>query len=216
MKVKKEKPNNKNNKGFTLVEVLLAIVILSLVSAPILRGFIVTANTSARARKIMEATDVAQLIVEEISAMTYEDDGGFNKTFLADPDTSRERLKSVPYDTTGKVIPLAQAEFFTRVRDEAGVDKTVYICTHQAPASNPKFAGYNVIALPNIDYDGKKYDALIFYNSNNSGSEDYYTYSISVVVFDQGEFTKDDGTAVPLYHYRNELVTLSTEISNKY
>ena len=71
MKVNKEKPNN--NKGFTLIEVLLAIVILSLVSAPILRGFIVTANTSARARKIMEATDVAQLIVEEVSAMTYEE-----------------------------------------------------------------------------------------------------------------------------------------------
>ena len=216
MKVKKEKPNNRNNKGFTLVEVLLAIVILSLVSAPILRGFIVTANTSARARKIMEATDVAQLIVEDVSAMSYEDDGGFVKTFLTDPDVSRDRLKSVSYDSTGKVIPLDIADFFTRVRDEAGADKKVFICTHEAPASDPKYAGYKVIALPNVDYDGEKYDALIFYKSNSSGSEMYFTYSISVVVFDQGGFTKDDGTEVALYHYRNQLVTLSTEITNKY
>ncbi len=207
MKVKKEKPNNKNDKGFTLIEVLLAIVILSLVSAPILRGFIVTANTSARARKIMEATDVAQLIVEDISSMSFDDDGGFNKTFLDSPTNTRDRLKAIPYEAAGSVIPLAQGEFFNKVRNESGSSKTVYICTHEAPDTNEKYKGYKVIALPNVDYDNVKYDVLIWYKGNNSEGSRYYTYDIAVQVFGQDETGG---------HYAHDFVTLKTNISNKY
>ncbi len=206
MKVKKTKPNIKNNNGFTLIEVLLAIVILSLVSAPILRGFIVTANTSARARTIMEATDVAQLIVEEISAMSFDKE--FTDTFLT-ADT-KERIPAVGYNVDGEInTALNQPQFFSHVKTTAFDDKKCFINSQAGDT------GYKLVALPNIEYDGKKYDVLIAYKSNATGSEQYYTYEMKVQVFDQDVSVDEDGNNT-YTHYRNQLVELTTEISNKY
>lgn len=208
MKVNKEKPNN--NKGFTLIEVLLAIVILSLVSAPILRGFIVTANTSARARKIMEATDVAQLIVEEVSAMTYEE--GVKDTFLKDAST--DRIPSVGYTAVGQSVSVAgivpaqiPGMFANNIGSVAGGDKKCY------RANNPTWG--DIVGLPNVEYDGKKYDVLISFLPNSSEGTKYYTYDVVVSVFDQESTTDDDGNTT-YTHYNHCLVTLRTEISNKY
>ncbi len=210
MKVKKEKPNIKSNKGFTLIEVLLAIVILSLVSAPILRGFIVTANTSARARKIMEATDVAQLIVEEISAMTYED--GVKDTFLKDASTNR--VPAVGYTAVGEVVSVAgivpaqiPGVFSTAVGSAAADTKKCY------RANNASWG--DIVALPNLDYDGKKYDVLICFLPNSGEGTKYYTYNVVVEVYDQDSTTDEDGN-VTYTHFNHLLVSLETEISNKY
>ncbi len=206
MNVKKGKPNIKNNKGFTLIEVLLAIVILSLVSAPILRGFVVTANTSARARKIMEATDVAQLVVEEISAMTFDKE--FTDTLLK--TTSTERISSVNYTAEGETLALDDGNFLVYVRDHAADDKKCYI------NGTAGAGGFKLLAIPNVEYDGKKYDVMIGYRSNSTGgSEKYYTYDIRVQVYDQESGSDEYGN--PTYsHFRNQLVELSTQISNKY
>ncbi len=207
MKVKKEKPNNKNNKGFTLVEVLLAIVILSLVSAPILRGFIVTANTSARARTIMEATDVAQLIIEEISAMSF--DGDVKDTFFV--ETATERLPAIGYNVAGTKSPIATSQFQQTVATSCADSKKCYISE-----VNPNL---KMVALPNVEYDGKKYDVMIDFVPNSGEGTQFYTYDVTVRVFDQDvtDTEEDDGTITHTYtHYRNKLVELKTEISNKY
>ncbi len=210
MKVKKEKPNIKNNKGFTLIEVLLAIVILSLVSAPILRGFIVTANTSARARKIMEATDVAQLVVEEISASTFEKSGGFQETFLKTDST--KRLSSVNYIAEGEVNGvLIQPQWFNNMQSltENPADATYPLkkCYINGQVGAD---GYKLVALPNVEYDGEKYDVMIGYKPNTSEGTTYYTYDIKVSVYGQ-----EKGTDT-IKHFQHLFVTLDTQISNKY
>ena len=47
------------NKGFTLVEVLIAVVIMAIVAIPLLHAFSTTANTSAKAKFKMIATNAA-------------------------------------------------------------------------------------------------------------------------------------------------------------
>ncbi len=207
MKVKKIKPNVKDNNGFSLIEVLLAIVILSLVSAPILRGFIVTANTSARARKILEATDVAQLVVEEISAMSFDDE--VQATFFV--ETEEERLPAIGYSVTGSKVPLDGALFVTQVGNTCAGSKKCYIT---GTSSSTK-----IIALPNVDYDNKVYDVLITFVPNTTEGTQYYTYDVTVSVYDQDVTSteEDDGSITTSYsHFRNELVELKTQISNKY
>lgn len=61
-----------NNRGFSLVELLVAIVILGLVVVPLLHAFITAAVTSAKSRQAGAATTAAQNAVEVIQANTVD------------------------------------------------------------------------------------------------------------------------------------------------
>ena len=50
----------KENKGFTLLEVLVAVVILALIAVPLLRSFVSAYHVNARSRETMRATTLAQ------------------------------------------------------------------------------------------------------------------------------------------------------------
>ena len=64
--------HKQSNKGFTLVEVLVAIVILAIIVVPLLSAFVVSARTNAKARQTMRATTLAQNIMEELKAHSLE------------------------------------------------------------------------------------------------------------------------------------------------
>ena len=57
-----------NHRGFSLVELLVAVVILGIVVAPLLHTFVTSANTAARARKLGDATLAAQNLAERVEA----------------------------------------------------------------------------------------------------------------------------------------------------
>lgn len=62
-----------NNSGFSLLEVLIAMVILCLVSIPLLHSFVTTARTNSRAKIMMRATDCAENIMESIEYRSVEE-----------------------------------------------------------------------------------------------------------------------------------------------
>jgi len=62
-----------NNKGFTLIEILVAIVALALVVVPLLQGFVTTAKLNTKSREKMMATNVAQAHMEQYSGLTIEE-----------------------------------------------------------------------------------------------------------------------------------------------
>lgn len=62
----------KKNKGFSLVELLVAIVLLAIVVTPMFNAFISSARINRNARRIMVATDLGQNIIEGLSEKTYE------------------------------------------------------------------------------------------------------------------------------------------------
>lgn len=57
-----------NQKGYSIVEVLVAITILGIVVLPLLRVFVTSANTNAKSRKLLVATTVAENLMEEMKA----------------------------------------------------------------------------------------------------------------------------------------------------
>lgn len=63
----------KNNKGFSLVEIIIAIVILALVITPFLNSFLTSATTNQKAKRIMRATSVAENIMEAIKPLGLEE-----------------------------------------------------------------------------------------------------------------------------------------------
>ncbi len=62
-----------NNNGFSLLEVLIAMVILALVSIPLLHSFVTTAKTNGRAKILMRATDCAENLMESLEYRSVEE-----------------------------------------------------------------------------------------------------------------------------------------------
>lgn len=63
----------KNNQGYTLLELVVAITILALIAIPLMHGFVTAAKTNQKAREIEHATTVAQNVMEEIKVTPVEE-----------------------------------------------------------------------------------------------------------------------------------------------
>lgn len=64
---------HKNQQGFSLVEVILAMMILAVIAVPLCHSFITAAKTNAKARRQASANAVAENIMEGINAYSYEE-----------------------------------------------------------------------------------------------------------------------------------------------
>lgn len=62
-----------NNKGFTLIEVLVTILVIAIASIPLIRSFVMTANVNHKARRLQNATDVAQNVSEYFAARPFSE-----------------------------------------------------------------------------------------------------------------------------------------------
>ena len=66
MSKKSQKKTKKvNNSGFSLIEVLVAVIILALVAGPILMAFVMSARFNARARESQRLSAAAESVMEE-------------------------------------------------------------------------------------------------------------------------------------------------------
>lgn len=61
-----------NNRGLSLVELIVAIALFAIIVTPVMNTFISSAKVNRNARKLMIANDVAQTIMEGYSEKTYE------------------------------------------------------------------------------------------------------------------------------------------------
>ncbi len=64
------KKDNKN-KGFTLIEIVVAIAVLAIAITPILTSFVTSAKLNVKSQKLMAATNIEQSIMEGFADKTY-------------------------------------------------------------------------------------------------------------------------------------------------
>ena len=64
------KKDNKN-KGFTLIEIIVAIAVLAIAITPILTSFVTSAKLNVKSQKLMAATNIQQSIMEGFADKTY-------------------------------------------------------------------------------------------------------------------------------------------------
>lgn len=77
-----ERMARRNNKGFSLVEILVAVAILVLCAVPLLNAFVHSANANKNAREDLSATTLAENIMEEIKAAGAEVYGSADGTVV--------------------------------------------------------------------------------------------------------------------------------------
>lgn len=63
----------KNNRGFSLIELLVSIAILAIIIIPLLNNFVIAAKVNSKAKKIQNETVLAQSILEKIETQSIEE-----------------------------------------------------------------------------------------------------------------------------------------------
>lgn len=61
----------KDNKGLSLIELLIAMALLAILIVPVFNSFIASARMNLKARQLMAATDVAQTVFEGFSDKSF-------------------------------------------------------------------------------------------------------------------------------------------------
>lgn len=69
----KKNSGRMNNRGFSLVELLVAITILAIIVVPMLHSFVTAAKTNGKAKTTLRATTVAQDVMEGLKAYNLEE-----------------------------------------------------------------------------------------------------------------------------------------------
>ena len=67
----------KKNQGFTLVELVIAIVILAIAVSPLLANFIQSSKMNLKSRKQLNALNLAQDIMEGMSQYTAQENADY-------------------------------------------------------------------------------------------------------------------------------------------
>ena len=67
------KVEKRNHKGFTLVELLIAVVILAVVVIPLANNFVLSAKINQKSKKVLNGTTMIQNVMEGMNAYTIEE-----------------------------------------------------------------------------------------------------------------------------------------------
>lgn len=132
-----------NNKGFSLLELIIAVAILAAISAPLLRNFVLGVQVNLNARNEMKATTAAQNLMESIKA---------SKT--SEPDKIQKLLQDLGMNPNYSVVGEEDIYTITDVKvDHSLYDAKVII--------NPqKYSVQNNVSVPNIAVLDKEVNAV--------------------------------------------------------
>lgn len=139
----------KRNRGFTLVEVMVAAAILSLVVTPILSSFVAIARVNAKSRQKLSATTIADGIMESVK--------GFD-------------LLRVAKECDFSAVPVTVICGFTGTASE--LDGASVELKNGKYVFKEKASGTYKFKYENIAMDGTYYDAYLTYTKRTADDWD--------------------------------------------
>lgn len=188
--VKKKK---KNNLGFSLLEVLLAVVLLAIIVTPLIQTVYTSMSLNKKSRILMGATDVGQSAVEFFESLTYDD----IKTLLEN-DGATVNIPAINY--TAKAEDEGGGSWYGQNTDatteaEWAERKKNWTAFAELAAYTNAFAGLNdkyiafkssdnfdFYAINKVTSNGFDYDLVVFIKPLFEGTE-YSVYEVQVDVY---------------------------------
>ena len=186
------KKRKKSNAGMSLLEVIVAVSIFSITATVLLQSFVTSQRINKKSNLYLEATTVAQNIMEEIKSKDFEDvslafnypinflNGQARLSFL---DSERDRINTETGNSIGVKEVIKDGSNYNDVRlyntlDGEDTSKvTASVISKDEGKSyefNPRKTGNNVskyyFELTNVPGNHESFDALIEFN----GGEDTY------------------------------------------
>jgi prepilin-type N-terminal cleavage/methylation domain-containing protein len=224
-----------NNRGVSLVELLVTIVILAIIVLPLLRSFTISASTNAKAKERLRATDVAQNIMEGLAATDLESlaiemnypGTGFTDFSLI-PVTSEMGNFAVEevIKQTGSGVsytPAVKADNITvppgLTNPEAYVlplvTSSVLRMQGSADTTFVGTSGEYYFAMKGLVADGKEYDALISVTKSTDTSGTMYN-GVNINSHDLASVDAIDGSHDAVSSAAKTADEVYTEIKSKY
>lgn len=181
-KIKKRR-TGKNNHGFSLLEVLLAVVLLGLIATPILQMFYSSFALNKKSEKYLAAADLLQTVMEGISSQTWEDSKPVVSGAADVPG-----LKTYYAGLTGgtqKLFSGASADILATNIPEGNVTKGL----------NGTIATFT---FTDVNYSKYKFNVEIQIDTTNDGGTGYYAFPLKVTVLDtNGHALQSAMTQIP-------------------
>lgn len=195
-----------NNKGLSLVELLLAIVILGLVAAPILQFIISSMSLNLKSRDMLAGADVGQHFMENIVAKTYNDcvqDQFFNDDssvvfFIDDVGSFPGSCRKL--DSTSTTLEGFESHCSSISTDDSRME----ISANGLDSNDTK-----ACMLYNVDYCGKKFDVEVIATPNTEISGESNLHDITVKVY----YNNTDGGS---HNFDTAKVTINGTIFDAY
>lgn len=140
------------NKGFTLVELLVCVAILAIISVPLLNSFFVAGKTNEKAKEIQRTTTLAQNIMETVKGQNLSQ----LKILFGSSNLIGLNLNA-PYDITNSFAEVKSEDSVNgryeycikRVKDGIG-EYDVYITLNSALYKTESDAVQNKYQMPKI------------------------------------------------------------------
>lgn len=187
MKKRKLFVSLKNNKALSLVEVLLAVVILGLIATPLLQVFYSSLILNQKSQRSLDAADLTDTTLEFISSKVFEDytyhDGsgdhvvdGFKTFYWGTNDNpfSNSGVNSLKLYNQNKLYPGGPS---CNYRGMTWYPGTVI----NGDTANLK--GMQVY-MTDIKYNHNTYCMRIITEGDPSNSDEFFTYKVTVEVYD--------------------------------
>jgi len=173
------------NRGFSLIELLVAVMILGIVASPLLHAMVTSARTAARSRELQNETMAAQNVVEYIGALevstVLESIYDYNTGVIGDPGV----LKSLCSD----------AGLYTYDALHTTYDE---IALGDYPAYAAFGKDFYQIGLKNLPFASGAYDAMVTLDA--SAYPAINNKSISVYTGMNAVFSQPENDGATLYN----------------
>lgn len=170
-----------NSDGFTLLEVLIAIVVLAIVSIPLLRSFSSAANTNAKSKLQARANMAAETIMEDSKYMSLE--ALFEKYLGNNSDTDGDGVADTfefldIYESSPGEYSFMVDENSAIKAWDLGLPKGYYALVSFDANKYPGANGFNYADVPAISSNTS---AIYMMNSglDKEAAEEYASYSKS-------------------------------------
>lgn len=156
-----------DNRGFTLVEIIIAVAILAIAIIPLTANFIQSSKLNMKGRQTLNAMNLAQDMMEGISGSTAEEVETILDNYIADPATAPSLAgtifpASTTFGTPSKTSAPGDDVLVYQFADVKTVDspKNEYTVKMTMDPTGSAHTEFNGKELANISEINKYYDAI--------------------------------------------------------
>lgn len=184
------------SKGLSLIEVLMAVVLLAIIATPLIQVIYTSISLNIKSRELLAASNCAESLMEylevrpkddilaDVRKQTPIDDSAGMFSYVAWPCFTKS-YRVVGHSDTANDAQLFIAAFDRyKYYDEDGFDDTLPGGVYYSTETDSFMMGM-------VEYEGQKFDILVSYtpfiNINTTPSDDYSLYEINVKVLRYGK-----------------------------
>ena len=150
-----EKGRKLNNRGMSLIEILVAIIILAVVTGPLLHSFVTAIKLNSKAKEQQRVITAAQSIMEGFKAYTLEElcMQFYQNQATVDPSPANSGFYVVANAGGVKEID-TMGNPYSSISSVPDGEGTALVFT-------PSLSNEYAFSLENVDFEGQKYDAKV-------------------------------------------------------